>query len=196
MRQANRSRMSIAAAVAVVGGLWCGSLSVAAPKDDAAGDIVAGAWQHHKVTFNYYGITSKYTCSGLEDKVRVILLQLGARKDVHVNASGCAGPIDTPSHTAWVDADFYTLAPADAGGPDTVPARWTAVQVAPRRPYSVGDGDCELVQGMKDLISKNFGLRDLEYRTECPFRDYVQDGFAVKGFALRAQSAPSSAPPG
>ncbi len=29
----------------------------------------------------------------------------------------------------------------------------------PRRPSFMGDGDCELVQEMKDFITKNFTLR-------------------------------------
>jgi hypothetical protein len=58
--------------------------------------------------------------------------------------------------------------------------------VTPRRPNFMGDGDCELVQGMKDLITKNFSLRDVQYRTDCFPRQITLDGFAVKGQALRA----------
>jgi hypothetical protein len=155
--------------------------------DTASGDIVNGAWQHHKVTFSYFGFTSLYTCDGLEDEVRQILLHLGARKDAKVSASGCPGPVGVPSRSAWVDADFYTLAPvAAAGGSDTVKAQWTSLEVRPRRPTFLGEGACELIQEMKDLITQNFSLRDVDYRTSCFPNEVTVDGFAVKGQALRA----------
>jgi hypothetical protein len=181
--------MSLWGAVAVLGGLSCGlpSNSAADAAATPAADIVTGSWQHHQVTFNYYGITSLYTCDGLEDQVRRILLHLGARKDAKVYASGCPGAYNAPSHSAWVKADFYTLAPAaDAVGSNSVKARWTALEVTPRHPNFMGDGDCELIQGMKDLIVKNFSLRDIEYRTSCVPHEVSMDAYAVKGQALRA----------
>lgn len=157
-------------------------------------DIVSGVWQHHRVTFTYFGITSLYTCDGLEDQVRQILLHLGARRDAKVQASGCPGPYNTPTHTAWVNVDFYALAPAaDAEGSGTVKARWTPLEVTPHRPFFMGDGDCELIQGMKDLITKNFSLRDLEYRTSCVPHELSMDDYAVKGQALKAVPSKSNA---
>jgi len=190
--------MSLWGAVAVLGGLSCGLPSNSAAADTAASpsaDIVAGSWQHHTVTFNYFGITSLYTCDGLEDQVRRILLHLGARKDARVDASGCPGPFNAPSRTAWVKADFHTLAPV-AGGSDTVKARWTGLEVTPRHPDFMGDGDCELIQGMKDLIIKNFSLRDIEYRTSCVPHEVSMDAYAVKGQALRAVTSNSNAAKG
>jgi len=190
MRGAIRSGMSLGGMAALLVGLGAGApwARAAVPTADiSAGDIVNGTWQHHKATFNYVGFTTLYTCDGLQDHVRQILLHLGARKDARVSAVGCPGPYNAPSNTAWVDADFYTLAPAAAAGaPDTVKARWTALDVTPRRPNFMGDGDCELVQSMKDLITKNFSLRDVQYRTDCFPHQITLDGFAVKGQALRA----------
>ena len=193
MRRAVRSWMSLWGAVAVLGGLACGppanSAAVDTPATPPAG-IVTGSWQHHQVTFNYFGITSLYTCDGLEDQVRRILLQLGARKDATVYASGCPGPYNAPSSTAWVKADFFTLAPAaDTVGSDTVKARWTSLEVTPRRPDFMGDGDCELIQAMKDLIIKNFSLRGVEYRTSCVPHEVSMDAYAVKGQVLKAVTA-------
>jgi hypothetical protein len=197
MQYANRLCGSFFGATAMLAGLSLldATLSCAAVEtaDRAPTDVVTSTWQHHKVTFSYFGFTSLYTCDGLEDHVRQILLHLGARRDVHVSASGCPGPYNTPSNSAWVAADFYALTPvADAGGSDTVSARWTPLEVTPRRPSLMGDGDCELIQEMKDLIIKNFSLRDIEYRTSCvPYQLFV-DGFAVKGQILRALPLKSS----
>jgi hypothetical protein len=203
MRHANRPWKSVCAAMAAMAAmaalvaLSCGlpvAFAAIETADAPAAEGVAGAWQHHQVTFGYVGFTSLYTCGGLENRVSQILLQMGARKDVKVTARGCPGTFNTPSRTASVHADFYTLAPvAGAGGSDTVRTRWAAVEVTPRRPDFMGDGDCELVQGMKDLITKNFTLRDIEYRTSCTPHQLTLDGFAIKGQALKALPLTSSA---
>jgi hypothetical protein len=175
--------------------LWASAGSAVAAAASPPPDLVSGAWQHHKLTFNYVGFTTLYTCDGLESHVRQILLHLGARKDVKVYATGCPGPFNTPTHTAWVQVDFYTLAPAPAGAAaDAVHAYWTPLELTPRRPSFMGEGDCELIQGMKDVITQNFSLRDVEYRTDCFPHQVTLDGFAVKVQALRASPAPLPAP--
>ncbi len=169
--------------------------ALAAPADaPAAGtDVVAGVWQHHKVTISYFGITSSYSCDALEEHVRNILLHLGARRDAKVDANGCARGQDVPSHNAWIETDFYTLAPADAksgASTDTVKAYWAPREVTPRQPYFMGDGDCELIEQMKDLISKNFSLRDVQYQTDCVPHEITVNGFRIKGQALIAVAQP------
>jgi hypothetical protein len=189
MRYANRRWTSLWGAVVALGGLsgWlplsCGAAETAGA---SASDTVLGTWQHHKATLDYFGITSLYSCEGLEIHVRQILLHFGARKDLRVSAIGCPGPIDAPSRIGRVNADFYTLAPVDAGGSDTVRARWTATELTTRRPNFMGAGDCELIQQMKDLLTKNFSLRDVEYRADCFPHEVRPDGFAVKARALTA----------
>jgi hypothetical protein len=156
------------------------------------GDVVSGAWQHHKLTFNYFGVTTLYTCDGLEIHVRQILLHLGARRDAKVSATGCPGALNAPSRSAFVNVDFYALAPAAdtagaaAPGAEAVKAHWTPVELTPQRPNFMGDGDCELMQEMKDLITNNFALRGVEYRTSCAPHSITINGFEIKGQALRA----------
>jgi hypothetical protein len=186
MRKSIRLRSSLA--VLLIGVCCRAQFAGAAVRGDGSvsAEVVDGAWQHHRVSFSYVGFTTLYTCDGLEDHVRQILLHLGARADVHVTASGCPGPFNAPSHSAFVDAEFYALAPAGEAASATVKARWTALEVTARRPSFMGDGDCELVQEMKDLITKNFSLRNVEYRTKCFPHDVTLDEFSVKGQALRA----------
>jgi hypothetical protein len=189
MRKAIRLRSSLTGVAVLLVGLRCqAQFAGAAPPGDHSPpmEVVDSAWQHHRVSFTYVGFTTLYTCDGLEDHVSQILLHLGARKDVHVAASGCPGPFNAPSHSAFVDAEFYALAPAAAAASATVKARWTALEVASRRPSFMGDGDCELVQEMKDLITKNFSLRNVEYRTMCFPNDVTLDEYSVKGQALKA----------
>jgi hypothetical protein len=179
--------MSILGMMTFLGGGSTSSCAAIETAHAASGDIVSGAWQHHNVRFSYFGFTTLYTCDGLEDQVRQILLHIGARKDAKVTAIGCPGPFGVPSHSAWVDADFYALVPVVAAdGSDTVKAHWTSLEVRPRRPDFLGEGSCELVQEMKDVITQNFSLRDVDYRTRCFPYELTLDGFAVKGQALRA----------
>jgi hypothetical protein len=49
---------------------------------------------------------------------------------------------------------------------------------------------------MKDVITQNFSLRDIEYRTSCFPNSQSLDGFAIKGQALRAVPLTSSASTG
>ena len=190
MRRTIRLGISLASLTALLIGLSYRVPTVRAAVHSAVpppGDVVDSTWQHHKVSFNYVGFTTLYTCDGLEDQVSQILLHLGARKDVHVTATGCPGPFNEPSHDAFVDADFYTLAPAaDTAGAAAVKARWTTLQLTARNPSFMGDGDCELVREMKDLITGNFSLRNLEYRADCFPHDITLDEFSVKVQALRA----------
>jgi hypothetical protein len=160
----------------------------------APGEVVASSWQHHKLTINYFGITALYTCYGLEDHVKDILVHLGARPDAKVRASGCPRGPDVPSRSAWIEADFYTLAPAaDATAPDVVRAVWSAREISPRRPYYMDDGDCELVDQMKDLISKNFTLKDVAFTASCTPHALSPNSFHVKANALVALPEAKSA---
>jgi hypothetical protein len=195
MNAAKRSKfLSLTLAVAGAAGLSQGWLACSAAESiaGAATNIVDGAWQHHKVKFDYVGFTSSYNCEGLESHVRQILLSVGARNDASVAVTGCIGPY-TPTHSAFVTADFYTVeAGAGAAGGDAVKAHWAPLEITPRRPDFMGDGDCELVQGMKDVILKNFSLRHVEYRTDCVPHQINLNGFKVTGETLRALSAERS----
>jgi hypothetical protein len=46
---------------------------------------------------------------------------------------------------------------------------------------------------MKNLITQNFSLRDVEYHAECVPRQYIQDAFSIKGQALTLLPAQSHA---
>ena len=185
MKDMNRPLLPLCAALTLFG-LSCGSHVSLAATPAATADVVSGEWQHRKLTFSYVGFTTAFTCDGLEDHVRQILLNIGARKDLKVTANGCPGPFNTPSHSAFVNVDFYALVPAaDASGTETVKAHWTPLELTPQRPNFMDGGDCELIQGMQDLITKNFTLRALEYRTNCFPKEVTLNGFSVKGQALR-----------
>ncbi|MBS0387128.1 MAG: hypothetical protein JSR15_01510 [Proteobacteria bacterium] len=140
----------------------------AAPAPTASAATTLAQWHDQKLKFDYTGFTALYTCDGLEGKVRQILLSFGARSDLKVHATGCDYGSSRPSKFAWVTAEFSALAPAPDPAPaDAVKAHWVKVQLAPNRPSFMGDGECELVEQIRDLLQKGFALRKTEYRTRC-----------------------------
>ena len=188
--QRNR-RFLISAAIAALVALTGSGASFAG--DASAGEPAAGTWEHHQTEFTYWGITTLYSCDGLETNIRSLLLHLGARKDAKVSARGCPHGSSVPGRNAIVALDFYSLAPSDANSPNAVQAHWTPVAVSPTHPYFMAGGDCELVHEMKDIISKNFSLRDLNYRSDCVPHQVNIDGFGIKAQALKALPAVAKA---
>jgi hypothetical protein len=187
-RNKSFSAFMVAALVALAG-ISAGFAASAATPAEPSGQAVTGAWQHHQVNFTYWGVTTLYSCDGLEDNIRALLLHLGARKDAKVSARGCPHGSSIPGHNAIIDVDFYSLSPSsDATG--TVPAQWMPVAVSPTHPYFMGHGDCELIDEMKDLISKNFSLREMNYHTDCVPHQINIDDFSIKAQALKELPAP------
>jgi hypothetical protein len=181
------SKWSLATLLACLSAVALPSLAA----DPAPSAPVAGTWVLHKDQFDYYGLTSLFSCSSLEDHVKDILVHFGARKDAHVYANGCPRGTLTPSHFASVRAEFYTLQPAeDPAATGVVNAQWTALEMSPRHPFFINDGDCELVQDMKDILQKNFALRDVNYRTGCVPHELSLNGFSVTAQALKAVPQP------
>jgi hypothetical protein len=183
MQRSKSFSASMVAALIALAGISVRFAALAATAEPS-GQAVTGAWQHHHVNFNYYGITTLYSCDGLESNIRSLLLHLGARKDAKVSARGCPNGPSIPGRNAIVDVDFYTLSPSsDEAG--TVQAQWMPVLVSPTHPYFMSHGDCELIDEMKDLISKNFSLREVDYRTDCVPHEVNIDDFSIKAQALK-----------
>jgi hypothetical protein len=158
----------------------------------AADSNTRASWQHREARFVFQGFTTYYTCDGLEDKVREVLLHFGARKDIKVRATGCPSP-NTPSPHAWVSVDYFALAPVrDADKADVDNAHWDALSLSARRPYFMGDGECELIDQMKPLIKQGFALDDLDYHASCFPHQISLGDYQVKGRVLRAAAVNSA----
>ncbi len=130
-----------------------------------------GVWQKHEYSFAYMGFTSTYSCDGLADKLRLLLLAAGARPDAKVRAGACASGFGRPDRLARADLTFYTLAPADqaaapADGSPT-PGHWAPVEFSDHRPRELGTGDCELVEQFKTSVLPLFATRAVDNHTTC-----------------------------
>jgi hypothetical protein len=147
-------------------------VSTASLADDSAGG--PGAWQSHKYTFQFMGFTSTYSCDGLADKLRIVLLAAGARADVKSVPGACASGFGRPDKFARADLTFYTLAPADSGTTAGASVRgvWRPVTFAARRPRELGVGDCELMEQFRQQVLPMFTTRNVVSNTTCiPYQE-------------------------
>ena len=55
-------------------------LGASAALADDTQDTVAGVWVKHDVHFTYMGLTTFYSCDGLENKLKLLLRAAGARE--------------------------------------------------------------------------------------------------------------------
>lgn len=160
----------------------------------ATAATVDAVWVERELTFTYMPLTSYYSCDGLRDKVRWILKELGARPGFKVSSRGCmeaqgpevfpgvkivaAFPVEaTPEVLAGLasDASKRQLAARAAGKPEAVaeataqfPARVRRVEF--RSSGSINelrDGDCELIEQLRDRAFGPLGIKVIEDRLHC-----------------------------
>jgi hypothetical protein len=170
--------------------------SAAAP---AAAEPQAAVWAPRQLRFTYLGFTSKYSCDGLQDKMRRILLALGARKeDLTVDATGCAGGFSRPSPFPGVSIKMHVLVPATGvagtAAPPFVPALWKTVDLTQHRDVIDAAGDCELIEQVKAHILPKFTTRSVEYRSTCIPYQLTVGGTQLKAEVLIASEQPAKPP--
>lgn len=144
-------------------------LSTASRADDSAPSGGPGTWQSHKYTFQFLGFTTTYSCDGLADKLKIVLLAAGARSDVKSVPGACASGFGRPDKFARADLTFYTLTPADSGtaAGAGVQGAWRPVTFAARQPQQLALGDCELMEQFRQQVLPMFTTRNVVSNTTC-----------------------------
>jgi hypothetical protein len=129
-----------------------------------------GIWQKHEYTFRFLGFTTAYSCDGLADKLKVLLIAAGARADSKSQSGVCASGYGRPDPLPQANLTFYTLVPAraakSADGPQ-VAGTWRRVSLASRMPRELALGDCELVEQFRTLVLPMFTVRNIDDHTTC-----------------------------
>jgi hypothetical protein len=147
--------------------------SLLVPRTSSADELSArerGVWQKHEYSFVFMGFTSTYSCDGLADKIKVLLLAAGARHDAKSQAGACANGFGRPDKFARASLTFYTLAPSGADTPPgtkQVDAVWRPVRFADRSPRELSIGDCELVEQFRNNVLPMFTTRNVDDHTTC-----------------------------
>jgi hypothetical protein len=159
------------------------TLAAAEPGD------VAAVWVPKEVKFTYVGFTTKYSCDGLQSRVRDILLQLGARDDLQVTEFGCLG-VNAPETTPGVRIVMQVLEPAPAAQGQGVAAHWKTVDVfADRTPVDAAL-DCELIAQLHRVVLPLFATRQVHYSATCSANQPLTGGTRLKADVLVSDPMP------
>lgn len=154
--------------------LVSGMNGIAAAADDGT---TTASWQEHKLSFPFMGFTTTYSCDGLADKLKSLLMAAGARADSKVRSGACANGLGRPDRFARAEVDFWTLAPASTtsnGAKASMPVSgtWKPVAFSINRPINLGRGDCELVEQFAQKFLPLFTTRNVVNNTHCiPHQD-------------------------
>jgi hypothetical protein len=153
--------------------LLCTLILASAALADAsspASATVPGSWQKHQYSFAFMGFTSTYSCDGLADKLKKLLLAAGARADVTSQPGACASGFGRPDKFARADLTFYTLAPPGndtAANAKPIDGVWRPVTFAARSPRELQVGDCELIEQFRDRLLPMFTTRNVVSNMTC-----------------------------
>jgi len=185
-----RGRRLAAAAVLLV------TVGVPALADTPDQGSVPAVWAPKELRFVYMGFTSRYSCDGLRDTMRRVLLQLGARKDMQLTETPCTD-FSRPTRLPGVYMKINVLQPADAkSDAPTVPAHWQSVDVS--RISGTGDplqdaGQCELVEQIKQSVLPLFNPRKVQYNSTCVPHQLTVGGTTLKAEVLIADQPDKAA---
>lgn len=158
----------------------------------------SGVWQKHEYSFAFLGFTSTYSCDGLADKMKLLLIAAGARQDAKSRPGACAAGFGRPDKFARADLSFYTLAP---GATDTLPASqptlgaWRPVTLADRSPRELGRGDCELIEQFGQKVLPMFTTRNVENHTTCIPHQNSGSNIDLRFESFAAAPHPHTPPP-
>jgi hypothetical protein len=183
-------RSQTALVVAVLAAGMAAPLAADTPATDAA---VTAVWVPQKLSYTFLGFTSKYSCDGLQDRMRRVLLKLGARAaDLQVRQKGCAGGFGRPTAFPGVNVQMSVLKPADAKTPPgtpTVAAHWERIDLTRGRDPIDAAGDCELTEQIKEQVLPKFTTRNIDYSSTCIPNQLTVGGTQLKADVLVADAA-------
>jgi hypothetical protein len=191
LAESGRAARALGLALAMLGI----AAAAAARADEGA---VQATWTTKQVRFTYMGFTSRYSCDGLRDRMRRLLLELGARDDLKIHATGCTAGFGRPSPFPGVSGTINVLEPLGdkAPAPDTpvVSAHWKTVVVAPTGEPLEAAGECELIEQAKTSLLPLFSLRNEEYSSTCVPNQLTPGGTRLKVDVLIADPKPAKSP--
>jgi|SRR5579871_1539790 len=191
-----RSIAAVAATALVVLVGWAGTSARAAPspsQPDASSPGEPAVWVPQELTFVYREFTTQYSCDGLQQRMKKLLLDLGARGDLQVRGYGCTRLVG-PDPFAGVRIKLNVLQPAHGDAGHTVPAHWQTVRLPPEHDPLWQAADCELIQQIGQQILPLFAARNIENRSQCEARNIVPGSTRLKAQVLIADpGAPSAA---
>jgi hypothetical protein len=145
-------------------------VALPAGAEDEAPDEEPAAWTRHEVDFFYVGFTTRYTCSGLRNKVKLLLKHLGVRDDVKILERGCEAGYQKVADFPHLKITFWAPTIPKQGDKDVgepVLGVWKQVVIKRNSPKGLDMGDCELVELFRDHIMPKFLTRSMDGDVNC-----------------------------
>jgi hypothetical protein len=170
--------------------------------DAGPGSLVPAVWKEQRLDFSYMGRTARYSCEGLRDKMRSLLLDLGARRDLKVSLLGCneSAPLGRGYLGPRLSIVFSSPAlpeaaaqPLHAGDLSAVEARYESFTLTSDAFRNYGVGDCELVEEFARQILPKLATKDVKQDITCVPYQASGSRFLVRGEILRAAASPKTA---
>ena len=167
----------------------------ASPAVTAAGTPVAAVWRERHLDFVYLGRTARYSCDGLRDKVRALLVELGARRDLKILTTGCDdfGGLRVARGMPGLTITFSSPAlpdpaakPLHAGDLSVTDARFVPFLITSDAFRNLGIGDCELVEAFTRQILPKLAARVQKRDITCVPYQLSGSRFLVQGQILKA----------
>jgi hypothetical protein len=162
------------------------------------GTTVPAAWKQTKIEFHYFGRTSRYSCDGLRDKVRALLLDMGVRGDMRLRTNGCEiGRISLVGINPGLTIEFSAPAPQAGTEVNAFDARYVPFNFRQDAFRNLNIGDCELVEEFVRQVIPKLTVRNLQRDITCvPYQQssgsYRVSGEVLKPVTLPAQGSPAS----
>jgi hypothetical protein len=164
------------------------------------GNALAAVWREQRLAFFYMGRTSRYSCDGLRDKMRSLLLDLGARRDLKISAIGCdesaprlgRGPTGPNLRIIFSSPALPEAEPKPLHARDLAPvdARYQPFTLTSDAFRNFGIGDCELVEEFARQVLPKFVTRNVTKDITCVPYQLTGSRFFVRGETLRAGAGP------
>ncbi len=160
----------------------------------ATGIPVPAVWKERHIDFYYVGRTARYSCDGLRDKLRAMLFDLGARRDLKIVATGCADDdrlrvnSGVPSLTVIFSAPALpdpSMKPLHEGDLAATDARFETFTITSDAFRNLGVGDCEFVEDFRQQILPALVTRRVKDDIRCRSDQPSGNHFLLKGEILR-----------
>lgn len=182
------------------------------PAQVVATTVVAAVWKPQEISFYFHSFNTFYPCPSLNDKVRRLLLQLGADSSIRVRSTGCdmgysmaRSPMVKIRLSAPAEATPETLAElektrstrelvARVRGGETMdvtaqfPAYWRRVALD-RGARTLDSGDCELIDAIKRQVLPQLAVRIVRDNMRCGPYQYSSGPVPLEVEALVAMPA-------
>jgi hypothetical protein len=156
----------------------------------ASNEPVEAVWKVQRLTFQYRGDSTFYTCGGLRQKLEAILTRLGAHESLRLNGFACneqvgnvvfqitlASPVLATeenvriltTYTAEQELIARTRGERLPRAEDIprFPAHWETISFARDRRMRIEPGDCELVGQLTRTILPYLTVQVVEDRLHC-----------------------------